>query len=148
MPQGLVEQEFASIWTQVEREQQASGLGFADENTTEEAARADYRAIAERRVRLGLLLAEVGATAEVKISDDNPSTVNFAASTVTSMPSARAVLLVTGPIDAAFTPFSAAAPAAATEPCTVEELVKVIQSGLWAKTSAARAGASWGITVR
>ncbi len=70
VPQGLVEQEFASIWTQVEREQQASGRSFADENTTEEAARADYRAIAERRVRLGLLLAEVGAKAEVKISDE------------------------------------------------------------------------------
>ena len=70
VPQGLVEQEFASIWTQVEREQQASGRSFADENTTEEAARADYRAIAERRVRLGLLLAEVGANAEVKISDE------------------------------------------------------------------------------
>ena len=60
VPEGLVEQEFASIWAQVEREQQASGRSFADENTTEEAARAEYRAIAERRVRLGLLLAEIG----------------------------------------------------------------------------------------
>jgi len=70
VPQGLVDQEFASIWAQVEREQQASGRTFADENTTEEAARAEYRAIAERRVRLGLLLAEVGAKADVKISDE------------------------------------------------------------------------------
>ncbi len=70
VPEGLVNQEFASIWAQVEREQQASGRGFADENTTEEAARAEYRGIAERRVRLGLLLAEVGARAEVKISDE------------------------------------------------------------------------------
>ncbi len=70
VPQGLVNQEFASIWAQVEREQQASGRSFADENTTEEAARAEYRAIAERRVRLGLLLAEVGARADVKISDE------------------------------------------------------------------------------
>ncbi|MGD1037828.1 MAG: trigger factor [Roseiarcus sp.] len=70
VPQGLVDQEFASIWAQVEREQQASGRTFADENTTEEAARAEYRAIAERRVRLGLLLAEVGARANVKISDE------------------------------------------------------------------------------
>ena len=70
VPQGLVDQEFASIWKQVEREQQASGRSFADENTTEAAARAEYRAIAERRVRLGLLLAEVGARADVKISDD------------------------------------------------------------------------------
>jgi trigger factor len=70
LPQGLVDQEFASIWRQVEAEQKASGRGFADENTTEEAARADYRRIAERRVRLGLLLAEAGAKAEVKISDE------------------------------------------------------------------------------
>ncbi len=70
VPEGLVSQEFASIWAQVEREQQASGRTFADENTTEEAARAEYRAIAERRVRLGLLLAEVGAKADVKISDE------------------------------------------------------------------------------
>jgi trigger factor len=70
VPQGLVDQEFTAIWTQVEREQQASGRTFADESTTEEAARAEYRAIAERRVRLGLLLAEVGAKADVKISDE------------------------------------------------------------------------------
>jgi trigger factor len=70
LPEGLVNQEFDSIWAQVTREQQASGRGFADENTTEEAARADYRRIAERRVRLGLLLAEVGTRAEVKVSDE------------------------------------------------------------------------------
>jgi len=70
LPEGLVNQEFESIWTQVTREQEASGRSFADENTTEEAARADYRKIAERRVRLGLLLAEVGTKAEVKVSDE------------------------------------------------------------------------------
>jgi trigger factor len=70
VPGGLVEQEFSQIWTQVEREQQSSGRSFADEGTTEEAARAEYRAIAERRVRLGLVLADVGTKAEVKISDE------------------------------------------------------------------------------
>jgi trigger factor len=70
LPEGLVNQEFDSIWAQVMREQQASGRSFADENTTEEAARADYRKIAERRVRLGLLLAEVGTKADVKVSDE------------------------------------------------------------------------------
>jgi trigger factor len=54
----------------VTREQQASGRSFADENTTEEAARADYRKIAERRVRLGLLLAEVGTKAGVSVSEE------------------------------------------------------------------------------
>jgi trigger factor len=70
LPEGLVSQEFDSIWRQVEAEQKASGRTFADENTTEEAARADYRRIAERRVRLGLLLAEVGSKADVKVSDE------------------------------------------------------------------------------
>jgi trigger factor len=70
LPDGLVNQEFDSIWAQVLREQQASGRSFADDNTTEEAARADYRKIAERRVRLGLLLAEVGTKADVKVSDE------------------------------------------------------------------------------
>src|SRR5574337_228458 len=70
LPEGLVNQEFESIWSQVTREQEASGRSFADENTTEDAARADYRKIAERRVRLGLLLAEVGSKAEVKIADE------------------------------------------------------------------------------
>ncbi|HVP99437.1 MAG TPA: trigger factor [Roseiarcus sp.] len=70
LPEGLVNQEFDSIWSQVMREQQASGRSFADENTTEEAARTDYRRIAERRVRLGLLLAEVGTKAEVKVTDE------------------------------------------------------------------------------
>jgi trigger factor len=70
LPEGLVNQEFDSIWGQVTREQEASGRSFGDENTTEEAARADYRKIAERRVRLGLLLAEVGTRADVKVSDE------------------------------------------------------------------------------
>ncbi|MGO8799489.1 MAG: trigger factor [Roseiarcus sp.] len=73
LPDGLVAQEFDSIWRQVEQEQKASGRSFAEENTTEEAARADYRRIAERRVRLGLLLAEVGSKADVKITDEEVS---------------------------------------------------------------------------
>ena len=73
LPQGLVDQEFDGIWRQVEEEQKRSGKTFADENTTEEAARADYRRIAERRVRLGLLLAEVGEKSEVKVTDEEVS---------------------------------------------------------------------------
>jgi trigger factor len=70
VPQSLVEQEFGQIWAEVERERKAAGKSFADENTTEEAARAEYRGIAERRVRLGLVLAEVGKQADIKISDE------------------------------------------------------------------------------
>lgn len=69
LPQGLVNQEFDNIWRQVSAEQQKSGRSFEEENTTEDAAKADYRRIAERRVRLGLVLAEVGEKAGVKIED-------------------------------------------------------------------------------
>jgi trigger factor len=70
LPAGLVEQEFQGIWKQVEADQQQSGKSFADEDTTEDEARADYRRIAERRVRLGLLLAEVGEKVGVKVDDN------------------------------------------------------------------------------
>jgi trigger factor len=73
LPPTLVEQEFNGIWGQVEAEQKRTGKSFADEDTTEEAAKADYQKIAERRVRLGLLLAEVGEKAEVKVTDDELS---------------------------------------------------------------------------
>jgi trigger factor len=43
---------------------------FADENTTEEKAKEEYRAIAERRVRLGLVLAEIGEKNNIQVTDD------------------------------------------------------------------------------
>ncbi len=70
LPEGLVEQEFNSIWRQVVAEQERAGRSFADEDTTEDAAKRDYRRIAERRVRLGLVLAEVGEGAQVKVDDN------------------------------------------------------------------------------
>ena len=70
LPEGLVDQEFSGIWQQVENEQKSGGKSFQEEGTTEEAARADYRRIAERRVRLGLVLAEVGQSANVQVTDD------------------------------------------------------------------------------
>ena len=70
LPEGLVDQEFSGIWQQVENEQKSGGKSFEEEGTTEEAARADYRRIAERRVRLGLVLAEVGQSANVQVTDD------------------------------------------------------------------------------
>ena len=70
LPPGLVEQEFAAVWSQVEADLKNSGRTFADEETTEEEARAEYRRIAERRVRLGLVLAQVGASADIQVSDE------------------------------------------------------------------------------
>ena len=70
LPPSLVAQEFASVWAQVEQDLKNRGKTFADEDTTEEKATAEYRKIAERRVRLGLVLAQVGESADIKVSDE------------------------------------------------------------------------------
>lgn len=70
LPPSLVEQEFAAVWSQVEAEMKNNGKTFADEETTEDEARAEYRRIAERRVRLGLVLAQIGEKSDIKVSDD------------------------------------------------------------------------------
>jgi len=69
-PPSLVEQEFNSVWTSIENDLKAQNRTFADEGTTEEKARADYRAIAERRVRLGLVIAEIGEKNNIKVTDE------------------------------------------------------------------------------
>ena len=61
------------MWQQVLADLKQSGRTFEDEGTTEEASKDDYRKIAERRVRLGLVLAEVGDRAGVTVSDDEVS---------------------------------------------------------------------------
>lgn len=70
LPEGLVEQEFNAVWSQVVADLGNNNRTFADEDTTEDAARAEYRKIAERRVRLGLVLAQVGERADIKVSDE------------------------------------------------------------------------------
>ncbi len=68
VPEGMVEAEFGAIWQRVEADMKAGRLDPEDSGKTEEALRAEYRAIAERRVRLGLLLNEVGRTNNIQVS--------------------------------------------------------------------------------
>src|SRR5579864_4334665 len=69
-PPSLLEQEFNTIWGTVEGDLKAQGRTFADEGTTEEKAREEYRGIAERRVRLGLVIAEIGEKNNIKVTDE------------------------------------------------------------------------------
>jgi trigger factor len=69
-PPTLVEQEFNSVWQTVESDLKQQGRTFADEGTTEEKAREEYRSIAERRVRLGLVIAEIGEKNDIKVTED------------------------------------------------------------------------------
>lgn len=66
----LLEQEFEGLWKTAQDELKQAGKTFADEGTTEEAAREDYRKIADRRVRLGLVLAEIGEKNNIKVTED------------------------------------------------------------------------------
>ena len=70
VPEQLVEAEFANIWQNVQHEIEAHGRSFEDEGTTEEEAREQYRKIAERRVRLGLVVAEIGNENNIQVTDD------------------------------------------------------------------------------
>ncbi len=70
LPETLVEQEFDNVWRQVTADLENRKVTFETEGTTEEAAKSDYRKIAERRVRLGLVLAEVGEVNKIQITDD------------------------------------------------------------------------------
>lgn len=70
LPEKLVEAEFGNIWTQVQNELTQAGKSFEDEDTTEDEARAEYRRLAERRVRLGLVLSQIGEKANVQITDE------------------------------------------------------------------------------
>jgi trigger factor len=72
-PPSLVEDEFANVWKTVVNELETRGKTFADEDTTEEAAREEYRAIADRRVRLGLVIAEIGERNNIKVTDEEVS---------------------------------------------------------------------------
>ena len=70
LPPTLVDQEFENVWQTVEGDLKQQGRTFQDEGTTEEAAKAEYRKIAERRVRLGLVIAEIGDKNQIKVAEE------------------------------------------------------------------------------
>jgi trigger factor len=72
-PPTLVEEEFDRVWKSVLSELETERKTFADEGTTEEKAKAEYRTIAERRVRLGLVLAEIGEKNSITVTEDELS---------------------------------------------------------------------------
>jgi trigger factor len=69
-PPSLVEQEFTNVWNTVLADLKAQNRTFEQEGTTEDRAREEYRSIADRRVRLGLVLAEIGDKNNIKVNDD------------------------------------------------------------------------------
>jgi trigger factor len=70
LPPTMVEGEFAGIWNQVEAELKREGKTAADEGKSEEELKAEYHQIAERRVRLGLVLAKLGEQNGITVAPD------------------------------------------------------------------------------
>ena len=70
LPASLVEREFEGIWKQVTEGLARENKTFADEGKTEESAREEYRKIAERRVRLGLVVGEIGDKNKIEVTQD------------------------------------------------------------------------------
>ncbi len=70
LPPRMVEAEFAMIWQQVEADKARDGLPPEDAGKSDDQLKAEYRKIAERRVRLGLVLAEIGRARGVTVTDE------------------------------------------------------------------------------
>ena len=71
VPEGLVAQEFEAIWERFKEAKEENRLDEDDKGRSDEELEARYRKIAERRVRLGLLIAEVGQANDISVSGDD-----------------------------------------------------------------------------
>jgi trigger factor len=68
VPAGMVESEFDEIWRQIETDRKEGRLDPEDAAKPDEELRQEYTGIAERRVRLGLLLSEVGRSNNIQVT--------------------------------------------------------------------------------
>ncbi|HTJ58823.1 MAG TPA: trigger factor [Devosiaceae bacterium] len=139
VPKQLVDAEFEQIWQRVEHEIKNHGRSFEDEGTTEAEAREQYLKIAERRVRLGLVVAEVGNVNRVEVTDDEhqqaliaevrrfpgqeQQVYDYYRKNPQALASLRAPIFENKVVD-----YVAGQGQAADKPMTREELAKVIQS--------------------
>jgi trigger factor len=72
-PPTLVEEEFDRVWNTVLSDLKSQNRTFDDEGTTEDKAKLEYQSIADRRVRLGLVIAEIGEKNGIKVTEDELS---------------------------------------------------------------------------
>jgi len=77
VPEGMVNLEFDAIWHQVEHDREQGRVDPDDAGKDDEDVKAEYRAMAERRVRLGLLLSEVGRLNQIEVTQDEVNRALF-----------------------------------------------------------------------
>jgi len=73
LPPRMVDAEFDGIWNQVEQDRKSDNLPEEDAGKSDDELKGEYRKIAERRVRLGLVLAEIGRINNVNITEQELS---------------------------------------------------------------------------
>ena len=71
LPQGLVNYEFDNIWKQFNDDKSKGIIDESDKNKKEEELKKEYRSIAERRVKVGLILAKIGEDNKISVSEDD-----------------------------------------------------------------------------
>ena len=71
VPQSMVDLEFESIWRQMDQAVKEGKLEPEDADKSEDELKKEYRGIAERRVRLGLLLSDAGQKNGVEVSSED-----------------------------------------------------------------------------
>jgi trigger factor len=69
-PEGMVDAEFNAIWQRIEADMKEGRLDDDDKGKDEATLKTEYRAIAERRVKLGLLLAEIGRVNAITVAEN------------------------------------------------------------------------------
>ena len=77
VPESMVDLEFEAIWHQIEADREKGNVDPDDEGKEEDDIKAEYRAIAERRVRLGLLLSEVGRLNQIDVAQEEVNKALF-----------------------------------------------------------------------
>ena len=71
LPPSMVEAEFEHVWGQVSKDRAEGHVDSEDEGKSEDDLKAEYRTLSERRVRLGLLLAEIGRVNSINVSQED-----------------------------------------------------------------------------
>ena len=77
VPESMLEAEFGQIWQRIEQDRAGGQVDDEDAGKDEETLKTEYRAIAERRVRLGLLLAEIGRANNISVTPDELNRAMF-----------------------------------------------------------------------
>lgn len=74
VPKSLIEQEFNTIWRSQMQQLQQQGLGIEAMGANVDETRTEFRSLAERRVRLGLLLTEIAKKENLDVTADDVTT--------------------------------------------------------------------------